>query len=281
MSKYNIKYRTLDSLMEDVADDFYKYDENSLIDRSSLIKVVQRINSDLGIKINQEKEDIVSVVRGKGELPSDFYILNYALLCTKYKVKRDVTLGRHTENVEIDLCQFQPNPCLPYTCSNLKHCNPYEIKEKRSIETVEFTEVDVLCLKNSRKQCEDGCPNLSSKSINEAMIKDGYIVTNFDEGKIYINYTGLMEDGEGNLVVLDHPLINEYYEYALKERILENIYINGDDTVVQKLGLIQQKLREAKTIAFNIVKMPEYSELRDIWVANRLRYKRKYEDIIL
>ena len=32
-----------------------------------------------------------------------------------------------------------------------------------------------------------------------------------------------MENEEGDLLVLDHPYCNEYYEYALKQRILENM----------------------------------------------------------
>ena len=57
-----------------------------------------------------------------------------------------------------------------------------------------------------------------------------------------------MEDDEGNLLVPDHDRINEYYEYALKSRILENLYLNGED-VSQKMRLVEQRLREDRNIA--------------------------------
>jgi len=62
---------------------------------------------------------------------------------------------------------------------------------------------------------------------------------------VYISYQGAMEDEDGNLLVLDHPYCNEYYEYALKERILENMVFAGEN-VGQQLALIAQKLRADK-----------------------------------
>ena len=70
-----------------------------------------------------------------------------------------------------------------------------------------------------------------------AEIKDNYILTNFTNGHVYISYQGAMEDGDGNLLVLDHPYCNEYYEYALKERILENMVFAGEN-VSQQLAFI-------------------------------------------
>ena len=51
-----------------------------------------------------------------------------------------------------------------------------------------------------------------------------------------------MEDNEGNLLVLDHPYCNEYYEYALKERILENMIFSGEN-VSNQLSFIQNILK--------------------------------------
>jgi hypothetical protein len=277
---YNLNYKTAESLFDEVCDDFHIYEKNGMIDRSKLIKVVQGVNSDIGLKINKEKETILDVVKGKAELPDDFYILNFAVLCTKYKITRELPQGRHTENVEIDLCEFQPNPCLPYTCSNLKHCNPYQVIEKRKVETVEIEEVDILSLK-TRSKCSAGCPNLTSRSLNEGVIQDGYLIVNFNTGKIHINYYGLLEDEDGNLLVLDHPLINDYYEYALKTRILENLYANGEDAAAQKLGYFAQKVKDSRAKAMNIVDMPEFSELFEIWKSNRESFRRRYESIIL
>ena len=87
-----------------------------------------------------------------------------------------------------------------------------------------------------------------------------------------------MEDNEGNLLVPDHDLINEYYEYAFKSRILENLYINGED-VAQRMQLIEQRLRGARNNAKSVVNTPNFAELRQIWSANRKAMYSRYYDM--
>ena len=88
----------------------------------------------------------------------------------------------------------------------------------------------------------------------------------------------LSEDDEGNLLVLDHPVINEYYEYAMKQRILENLYINGED-VSQKMQLIEQRLKAARNNALSIVNTPDFAEMYKVWQMNRKAQYNKYYDM--
>jgi hypothetical protein len=71
-------------------------------------------------------------------------------------------------------------------------------------------------------------------------------------------------------------MINEYYEYALKQRLLENLYMNGED-VTQKMQLIEQRLRAARNNALTIVNTPDFGEMYKLWQANRkAQYSRYY-----
>jgi len=125
---------------------------------------------------------------------------------------------------------------------------------------------------------EPECNLANVGSYNYRMkIKDGFIHTiNFKEGRVYINYESLMEDDEGNLLVLDHPLVNEYYEYALKERILENLFMNGEPLAAQKLQLIQSKMMIARTNALSFINTPDYGEMKRMWEKNRKAMYAKY-----
>jgi hypothetical protein len=122
-----------------------------------------------------------------------------------------------------------------------------------------------------------GCPNLYIKTREQAWIRDNYFYTNFDDAKIYISYQGTLEDDEGNLLVVDHDQINEYYEYAVKERILENLLMN-DENVNAKLQLVQQKLRVARNYAKSYVNTPNFAEMKQLWQANRKAQYGKYYD---
>jgi len=125
---------------------------------------------------------------------------------------------------------------------------------------------------------ETGCPNVNINVINSGFIRGGYLFTSFQEGTVYINYQGQMEDENGNLMVPDHDLLNEYYEYALKQRILENLYLNGED-VSQRMTLIEQRMKAARNQALSLVNTPNFKELYDIWWKNRRAQYSKYYDM--
>ena len=130
----------------------------------------------------------------------------------------------------------------------------------------------------SSQNIECDCPNLYYNTANEGWIENGYLFTTFETGKVYINYQGTLEDENGNLLVPDHELLNEYYEYALKERILENLYMNGED-VAQRLQLIAPKLRAARNQALSLVNTPNFKELEKMWAANRKAMYGKFYDM--
>jgi len=122
------------------------------------------------------------------------------------------------------------------------------------------------------------CPNLYWKTENTAWIRDGYLYTNLKDAVIYISYQGQMTDDEGNLMVPDHDLLNEYYEYAIKQRILENLLMN-DEPVDKKLQLVEVRLRAARNNALSMVNTPNFAEMRRVWDMNRRAMYGRYYDM--
>ena len=109
-------------------------------------------------------------------------------------------------------------------------------------------------------------------------MKGGFLFTTFDTGKVYLNYQGQMEDDQGQLLVPDHDLLNEYYEYALKARIMENLYLNGED-VAQRLSLIEGRLKAARNQSLSLVNTPNFREMYELWWKNRRAQYSKYYDM--
>ena len=122
------------------------------------------------------------------------------------------------------------------------------------------------------------CPNLYVNTLDEGWIKGGFLFTTLDTCKVYLNYQGAMEDENGDLLVPDHDLINEYYEYAFKSRILENLLMNGED-VSQRMQIIEGRLKAARNQALSLVNTPNFSELEEIWWTNRRAMHSKYYDM--
>lgn len=270
-----LKYKTFDELLEDVSIDFSMYSLENMIEPQQLIKVVQRVNYDLGLRINMTKETVLDISNKKVRLPDDFYVLNYALLCGQYTVEEPAMSGTYTEDVILENIPDDA-PCNS-VCVN--DCGQYiQVIQKLKYETRTYEVSAPIAMSGSSKTISCDCPDYTWKSPFLGKLKDGYIFLNIDSGKIYVNYQGTLEDEEGNLLVIDNPIINEYYEYALKQRILENLYMNGEE-VVQKLNLIEQRLRGARNNALSLVNTPDFNEMKKMMNMNRKAMNYLYYDM--
>jgi hypothetical protein len=330
---YTLKYRTFNQLLEDVSIDFNTFALENMIEPQTLIKLVKKINYDLGLRINQQREVILDVCHGKVKLPDDFYTFNFAFICgefTEHVGYDGYASGTNIQEVpyvetpgHVDVCApatincsvCNANPCnhtaacpdntCPATCSpsaiptSYNPLNPYgdtctrprvfmnckgdkyELIQviNNSGTTRKYSELIQLRMKASQ-EIECDCPNLYWNAPNEGWIKGGFLFTTFQTGKVYLNYQGQMEDENGDLLVPDHDLINEYYEYALKSRILENLFMNGED-VSQRMQLIEQRLRSARNNALSVVNTPNFRELKEMWQANRKAMYGKYYNMFL
>jgi hypothetical protein len=143
--------------------------------------------------------------------------------------------------------------------------------------TRKYSRLIPLRMKASQEiECE--CPNLYYDTANQGWIKGGYLFTTFETGKVYLNYQGAMEDEAGQLLVPDHDLLNDYYEYALKQRLLENLFMNGED-VSARLQLVEVKLKASRNQALSLVNTPNFKELEQMWWTNRKAMYNKYYDM--
>jgi hypothetical protein len=91
-------------------------------------------------------------------------------------------------------------------------------------------------------------------------------------------YESVMETDKGELMVLSHPYADEYYEYALKERIYENLAQAGENTV-QLMQLMSGKLREARNKALGFINTPDFGEMKQVWETNKRAQYHKYYDM--
>ena len=289
--KTELQYRTFDELLNEVSTDFVIYSNEGMIEPAQLIKVAQRVNYDLGLRIHGTKEKVLDIDKKKVKLPDDFYVLNYAYLCGKYKVTYPSMSGRHTENVILD-----PSKCT--IVNGVNTCNTcggtdttcicertYSVEcktgEKVYVQVIEKRKHEVKTYETFEKlsiATSSGRVDALNDTQRTGYIKNGFIYTNIDEGSVFISYQGALEDHDGNLLVLDHPVINEYYEYAMKQRILENLFINGED-VSQRMQLIEQRLRGARNNALSIVNTPDFAEMYKLWQTNRKAQYYKYYDM--
>jgi hypothetical protein len=360
------KYRTFDELIDSVKIDLYSWDLEGLLNPQQLIKVAMRCNYDLGLRINMQKSRVIEIQKGKGRLPDDMNVLNFALVCEDKLVSEipsynktysegvlegvvlaqnfleprfvnqstiysDIALGinlinhnLHTLNVVVQV--FNTDGTLldfDVTVVDMDNIRLYS----EAVEVIQNAKIIVMGAKISTVGTGSGsCPalldcagdgtprvhyttngrrmesrkpvrlhmykadslspeprerydnrmddsyitGLSSKKGNyyDAYLKNGFLHVNFDEGTVYLNYQSVMEDDDGNLLVLDNPYTNEYYEYALKQRIFENLFMAGEQ-VQNHLQLMNGQLRAARNQALGFVNTPDFAEMKKLHEVNR------------
>lgn len=283
---YTIKYRTFDSLLEDVKVDLRTLAADTSIEPAQLIKVARRVNYDLGLRIQQTAEATLEVCKGKVRLPENFQVMNFALICGQYTIEDVAPQGTHIEQfapeyrpwVESHLCS--PNcgeqPVSEASC--LTKCGQGYMLIQMIKGTSRTYKTFAPLVFRSSQFIEHDCPNKHWKAKDEAYIKDGWLFTNFEDGNVYINYQADMVDENGSLLVPDHPMINEYYEYALKKKILESLIMDNVN-VTNQYQLVMAEYRVARNYALTIVNTPNFSEMMKVWAMNRKAMYAKYYDM--
>lgn len=269
-----LKFKTFEQLIASVADDLDGYDAESAIDPAKLIKEVIKINKEVGLKINSEYEIVIEVKDHKAILPDNFYMLNYAVICSDYRY-RAIGQSLTTENIEVcDNDWFKAMAAFPEeNAVSYELCTkPYKVRKNNEVYEYNVNKIIPLQINKSNHKYNNNCHSIT--------VNDGYVITSFETGNIIINYFGNLEDEEGNLLVLDHPIINDYYEYALKKKIFENLWLNGEDNAYNKIQYIKAELREARIKAYGIINTPEISEIVKVVADNRKRIVNKYFDIV-
>jgi len=308
--KYSLKYRTFDQLYEDVTVDLKNYALEDKINPQTLLKIARRCNYELGFRIYKTRQTVLEVEHGRVRLPNDFHILNYAFVCGEWSYTEALPQGTNIEErlvapaytpdpgtpsdctdgvvcgtTPCNTCCSDPCGCVtkPDPCTNtcLTRCgDEYQLIQHINTRKITYKQTFPLYL-----TCEDetiidcDCPNfLWVNAVNQGNIRDGWLYTNFDSGKVYLNYQGDMIDDEGNILVPDHELINEFYEYALKQRILENLMMNGED-VGPRMEVVEMRYRGARNNAMTIVNTPNFAELKKLWQVNRKAQYSNYYDM--
>jgi len=183
-------------------------------------------------------------------------------------------------------CSAEPyNPLVPYGDSCVRprvflNCKneSYELIQRINSQTNVYKVLLPIRILQNNQNIECCCPNLYMNSGVTASIQNGFLRTSFKTGKIYINYQGALEDDDGNLLIPDHDLLNEYYEYAVKQRILENLVMNNEP-VDKQLQIVEVRLRAARNNALSMVNTPNFSEMREVWRMNRRAMYARYYDM--
>ncbi len=274
------EYRKFSELVASVKSDLSIFDDSGLIDEDNLIKVVHNCNERLGQRLHKSKQCTTKVINHKADLPEDLYKIelifathttsheNFPFIGARqlnFNTEDPKTLDRNT------LVTINKQACLD-ECNN---CFFVTATPQKSYQT-QVTHFKPLILSDTLlDSCAEYSPSRKWKGQYQVDLIEEKLETSFKEGEIYIKYLGKLEDEEGNLLYPFHPIINPYYEWSLKVKILEDMYMNSEADVIQKLGYAKEEKINAYQQAYDYVMSPKvrqwenYKKKKDIEFFNK------------
>lgn len=272
--KKNLELRPIVELLAIVRRDLRQLDDEGMIDEGRLIKVIMACNDRLGIPIREIKQKCLQVSDFKAQLP-----LNFEKLYFVAAVKATNTLvmqGRNPFDNSFDRDVIYE---ADLDRGSFGNTDSYAVTIKRVTETTVHninTLVGLDVSPQSNGFCHPYCPNLKVKGKYTVTIEDDHINTPFRSGELYIMYLGTMEDEEGNLLFPFHPLITPYYEWSIKEKVLQDAIFNSDGNYADKLKYAQGERVKAWLDAYNITTEKGYGEYVDMQRKKELGWYNQY-----
>lgn len=265
--KNNIEKIPLSRILASVREDLPSFDNQGFIQESRIIKKVMWCNEKLGIRLHDKKECIIPVKDYKAELPQDFWKVAFvcALSANSFGIKnlRDPFNNTVTEEMSK---RAQAEQCACPVTIGCELVYPNKIIRRCTNDIVQtYTHwIPLKLSKLSDPHVHHLCFNKDGKysiDISEEMIE-----LPFREGEIYMMYFSNLISEDGEIQVPFHPLISEWYEWCIKEKIFQDILLDSDagPAVVNRLKYATEQRIKSWQDAVGFVDNPYYKELKEI-----------------
>jgi hypothetical protein len=236
-------YIPLEEFIADLTSSNYFKDNPQLVDEASIARWVFLKLKNFGRNVMDKYERVIHIDNFRAELPENFASLSLAVFCEPHLISMPedteplrVQSRLYAEKIscpEDRICTDCLPTCKAGSCSDRVVENLY-LDPTTNVNVLYRNPVYVKLGKDLiRSQCEANCINRHVKdspySIN---IKGKTVYSNFKKGSVYIQYYGLPVDENCLPVIPITPngYLEEYLEYYVKRKILEDAMLSDDTT---------------------------------------------------
>lgn len=279
------RYIRLNELMSSVKSDLHLYDDSGFVDDDRVIKIIAECNEKLGQRIYKSRECVLDIVNFKADLPTDLYKIENILASQVYnEVYMNPDFGASQHEIlyekptdDRNIINYGKMGCKD-SCDN---CFWIEDKKNTYVQKmIRFEKFIPLQLSNSLyNKCTEYSPcNLRDRSYKLDLESDIFKFS-FETGKAYLCYLGNLMSEDGEIEIPFHPMLNSYYEWSVKEKLLEDMFLNSDADVQQKLAYASEKKREAHGSAWIFANSREVGEWNKIQKKKQQQYYQKWYSI--
>lgn len=264
----NLEHRRIDELMAIVRGDLWKLDSEGLIDEGRCVKTVMYCNEKLGLSIREVREVCLKVEGGKARLPLDFEKIWYArglrdLRSIELEMRNPFDNGVDADVLyEAKIASGKIGPDTPVTVTIKRQTNVTVHEFQNWIELDVDTQSKKYCYGNSPLYRHRGKPCIR---LND----DSTLDVPFEEGLVYVMYVANLKDEDGYLLFPFHPVITPWYEWCVKEKIIQDALFNDEGNYAPLL----QECKRERGLAW----IDAYNACTDPRVGHHIQLQRKRE----
>lgn len=280
------RYIKLSELMSSVKSDLNLYDDSGFIDEDKVIKIIAECNEKLGQRIYKSRECKITVSNYKADIPTDLYKIENILATQILNVTNFNPSAIQARQLEfLDVKPTDTSKVITYgkmgCVDNCNNC--YWVEDRRTVAKTQkliFERFIPLQLSSSLyNKCTEYSPCSYNNKEYKIDVEDNFFKFSFEKGEIYLSYLGNLISEDGEIEIPFHPKLNPYYEYAVMEKILENMFLNSEADILQKLQYISQKKKDAYSVAWDFANTREVNEWSKIQKKLQTEYYNKWYKI--
>lgn len=288
-----IDFITAEELLLEVHNRIPTYVEKNMVDDSIFYPIIRECLALLGSKIYPTDKQVIHVSKYIAELPVDFHKLILAMGCYNYTMVYTKDEYPHVTEEFIGTVGHKVNKpsviCMTDTEKEKYGYNgayDFDIVQTFDLYSIRYNDFYPLAVsKKSHNFCTNGCFNKSEKCSTEIEIdrQNKRIITNFESGSIYIEYTQNLEKISPDGLDLLIPNFEQIKKWIKDACIVEAFtYMNWNYTD----EFLERRKRDAKaelviseSNARSFVRRSEFKDLYDIRKLFFARYN-KFNDMV-
>jgi len=279
-----VNFKSAEYVYSKIKREFKSFGAVNMLDDSDFPLYTAEVLKKLGVSVYKEEEGILHVRNGKTKLPTDFMYLYAAYKCHHNSFE---TTRKNFQNCQIfenditcDIIKRTDN-CLIECESTDKILERITIKQyvNDNIEEHCYRNPTLLKLSpNVKPHCSEDCLNLLGHNHHhghhhhndEITINNGCILTNFNDGEIYLKYYAFPMDEDGCPMIPDIIEVEKAVEWYIKLQVLLNYWMVDDLANAQnKWGKAEQEYEKWAAEARYISKLPSFNKMIDTMRNNR------------
>jgi len=269
----NINYITSEPIIAEVKQELKSYFEAGAVSEVLIPSFIDQALRKLKVLVLRPEEAVIRFENYKSELPSDFYLLDYALSYSSdiyWDTASGSMIGSWYKSIQTEGCVTDASSIEMYEAITIP-LPGFRITLQRPKWIRVYAESTSLCV--------EGCENLKVSSTDIIKINQHKKASaTFQEGCVYIKYFSRPFDEDGIPMIPEVLEVEEYIKAYLKYKFFEQMWHSVMDEstkqVTEKLMYYKREQLEKLQAAYNYLMTKSKQQIADSIVRTRNRFSK-------